>query len=45
MKIKCPYCEYIWEPTKKFPKACPRCKTYFYRQTPINIEENLKIIP
>lgn len=24
--MKCPQCEYEWEPRKQKPKACPRCK-------------------
>lgn len=28
-KMKCKYCNYEWEPRKKQPKACPRCKRRF----------------
>jgi len=26
--VICPYCNYEWEPRKKNPKQCPRCKRY-----------------
>jgi rubrerythrin len=27
LNMKCPQCNYEWEPRKPDPKACPRCKT------------------
>ena len=28
MLIKCPYCEYVWQPKVANPRCCPRCKRY-----------------
>ena len=27
--MKCKYCKYEWEPRKKNPISCPRCKKRF----------------
>ena len=29
MALKCAYCEYVWKPRARSPKACPRCKRFW----------------
>ena len=39
--LKCPYCQHIWQPRVKNPKACPHCKRHFkegYRTETVDIE-------
>ncbi len=36
--MKCPHCDYGWEPRKEKPKACPRCKRRL--DYPINIKSD-----
>lgn len=30
-KTKCEKCEFVWTPKVKEPRACPRCKSYFWQ--------------
>jgi len=36
--LQCPYCGFQWRPKIRKPKACPGCKRYFWKKTPIEVE-------
>jgi predicted Zn-ribbon and HTH transcriptional regulator len=41
--VKCARCLWVWVPRKAEPIACPKCKSYAWREASMPVKDSLNI--